>query len=1084
MSGRSFSDDPPPVPPFSEEQLFAGKMSSGDPTENSDVRHTVEFVPLRIVGEGGMGIVYRALQKYPERIVALKVFKGTSASPRATRRFEREIAILARLHHRGIAHLYGVGKIDLNLAGQAPFMALEFIEGDHITTYADARHLNAVARIELMIQVCEAMAYAHRQGVVHRDLKPANILIDGEGIPKVLDFGLATLRESPSHMSELTEAGDMLGTFAYASPEQACGLNTEVDAQTDVYALGAILYELLTGSPPHKTTGHSWSDIARRIDEDEPPRIESHNRAYAGDLDTIVSKALAREKIARYGSVDALTDDLRRFIAHQPILARPPTLSYRASKFVRRNRILVTAATLLFLSLSAGIIFTTIEAYRADREATRANQQTHIAQEQLARSELAQGDALQTAERYDEARVAYDQAWDASETAHISPFPVQAALWELNTKAAVPFQVLAKAGDQARAAVCSVSQGKIVLAFAGGRIEIRDLATAEVKARIDAAVRPKKLLLSPNEKFLAVLFDKSLQLWDLEKLVCVREFQDPEMYEIFVNDSEVGVQASDGFHLVPMDPQLPDSASQIPPGTVLAFVTPDTVLMDSKNDIFRCVLKTGECQSLGTILPKPSSVVCSADGGYLAAQTGDICDIYECASSLKKTLQVPISHRGDLQHFATSNCLFFQDQKMDAGYLVDLHGGTVELPQFHEFQAWLSPHAAISENRNGECVFFLLARDNALRKLSLPQQLPTSLTISSDGAIAAFSILDGQVSIVDCSSGRLIQSLKADGRVAHMRLFDKTQRLALTTEKSTVEIWNLLNHQKLLQFSMPDRIDSLTCSETDEAIVVQTSTGSVLKVTRNAESWSKQIIPIDFHATSIALNSQGTKLFVSSQDHAELWNLAEKPSRFTVLQSPFGFSRSGSYVGQDMLVINDTLGHTLAWNSAGQRLASLYAGDASLTSIVGSDNSLYVKSDQAGVQLRDANTHMLIRQLLSKSYDISVNGNGDRILARTQHDGVSLLDLEDVACLHAALRLLSTGDGEKSVAARTYMYGLAGLDTKPLGSPHPLTLERSDNATVNIPSDADLLTGARGNLTPGSIFLLAQESPLPSTTAK
>jgi serine/threonine protein kinase/WD40 repeat protein len=1025
-------NDASSLPPFSEEKVFAGKMSVGDTNPHVDSGQAVEFVPLRIVGEGGMGIVYRALQRHPERIVALKVFKGTSASHRAARRFEREIAILARLHHRSIAHLYGVGTIDLNLAGQAPFMAIEFVEGEHITTYADAHHLNTIARIHLMIQVCDAIAYAHRQGVVHRDLKPANILIDSEGVAKVLDFGLATLRETSAPMDDITEGGDVLGTFAYASPEQARGLNEKVDAQTDVYALGGILFELLTGSTPHQTVGTSWSDIVRRIDDGKTPSIQEYDRAYADDLTVIVSKAMAPEKAVRYKSVTAFVEDLRRFSAHKPILAKSPTLTYRISKFIRRNRILVAAAALLFLSLSVGILLTANEAYRANREAARANAETHIAEEQLAHSELAQGDALQLAARYEDARNAYDQAWDAADQAHISTVPVEAALWELNTKAAVPLEVLATADERATSAVYSPSRQKIVLAFATGRVEIRDFATGQTKVRFQAASPASALLLSPDGNTLAVCFDKSFQIWNLSQLERKRELQVPETGAgyLSINNSEVGALTPEGLQTFSVDSNLPDRTIKVPSGTISACLGPDLALLqDTQRNVFRCVLKTGECQELGT-LPDASCVVYSSDGSCLAIQKGNECIWFDCSSRLKEMARISVLHGYILDNFVTPVCLFLHNPPKGLACLANLHGETIELPDAHGFKPWVSRNAAITQDHDNNCRFFALGQDNGHRTLSLPRESPIAQTLSPDGAIAAVALPDGGVRIFDCSSGCILRTLETGAKIARMQIFDQAQRLAVSTHEQTVDIWNLLTGQRLTQITVPDQIASLGCSESDETLVVKTTSDRAIKISHKGSVWVQEPIPTTLQVVAIAVNSQASALCVASYERAEIWTTNGQPRRIAVLASNAGFFGHVSYVGSNTLLADDRRGNILAWTAEGIPLPPIHSRDNVGSDILGSNSSLYLESDAAGVQLWDFRTHDLVRQLLPKRYDLSISSDGHRILARTAHDGVILLDLDSAARMRAATQFFSRDEKEVNASLRKRAYSLAGLQQK------------------------------------------------------
>jgi tetratricopeptide (TPR) repeat protein/predicted Ser/Thr protein kinase len=332
---------------------------------------------LRLIGEGGMGAVYEAEQDQPRRTVALKVLKSAWAAPDLLRRFARESEVLGRLQHPNIAQVYEAGSAQTDL-GPQPYFAMEFIRGVSLLAHADQNGLNIAQKLELMIKICEAVDYAHRQGVIHRDLKPSNILVDQTGEPKILDFGVARVVGNELNATRQTSLGDLVGTLEYMSPEQLLADPTLLDARSDVYSLGVVFYELLAGRRPYQTS-RQWTDAARVIREEEPFPLSAVSRLFGGDLETIVAKCLEKDKERRYSSAAEKGSDLRRFLAHEPILARPATAIYRAQKFVRRHRVLVTAAGAVFIVLVAGIVASTSEAIRASRERDRALRAEEIA---------------------------------------------------------------------------------------------------------------------------------------------------------------------------------------------------------------------------------------------------------------------------------------------------------------------------------------------------------------------------------------------------------------------------------------------------------------------------------------------------------------------------------------------------------------------------------------------------------------------------------------------------------------------------------------------------------------------------------
>lgn len=330
------------------------------------------FRIARLIAQGGMGAVYEAEQDRPRRIVALKVIRPELASASTLRRFEREAEVLARLHHPGIAQIYDAGTADHG-AGSQPFFVMELIRGEPLLRHAQTHHLDQRARVELLARVAEAVDHAHQRGVIHRDLKPANILVDESGQPKVLDFGVARATDPELQTTLRTDAGQILGTLSYMSPEQIAGDPGAVDARTDVYALGVILYELLTGQLPYELSLKTIPEVASVIRDQDPARMSSIDRALGGDIETIVMKALEKESLRRYASAGALAEDLRRYLARQPIAARQPSKLYQLRKFTRRRPELVGGLIAVFLTLSLGVIGTTLGLIRATRQRDLAN---------------------------------------------------------------------------------------------------------------------------------------------------------------------------------------------------------------------------------------------------------------------------------------------------------------------------------------------------------------------------------------------------------------------------------------------------------------------------------------------------------------------------------------------------------------------------------------------------------------------------------------------------------------------------------------------------------------------------------------
>lgn len=361
------------------------------------------FRLVRLVGEGGMGSVWEAEQTEPiKRRVALKIIKLGMDTEEVVRRFGRERRTLALMTHPHIAQVYEAGATP---AGR-PYFAMELVAGQAITLHCVAERLGVRERLALFLEVCAAVEHAHQKGVIHRDLKPSNILVSG-GIVKVIDFGVAKATRDDGTDALLTRQAQILGTPAYMSPEQAGGDGADVDTRTDVYSLGAVLYELLSGSlpfEPQRLASTHLRGVQRILREEQPPlpstRIDKtagpppvRSVELHGDLDWITLKALSKERERRYPSAAAFGDDVRRYLAGEAVSAVPPTLAYQFGKFVRRHKAAVAAAAAVVLALVAGLIVTLLQVQRANKalagEAKAREEATFTIADMYTRSGLA-----------------------------------------------------------------------------------------------------------------------------------------------------------------------------------------------------------------------------------------------------------------------------------------------------------------------------------------------------------------------------------------------------------------------------------------------------------------------------------------------------------------------------------------------------------------------------------------------------------------------------------------------------------------------------------------------------------------------
>lgn len=382
-------------------------------------RRIGHFEIMRLIGEGGMGTVYEARQEHPSRSVAVKVIRPGIPSAESLRRFENEAEILGRLQHPAIAHIYEAGVAEVVFSDAStlrqPFFAMELVQGRPLNRYLENAALVLEDRLELFARVGDAIEYAHQSGIIHRDLKPSNILVTADRDPKVLDFGVARVTNADVQMTTIhTDLAQVVGTLPYMSPEQVDQAREQIDARSDVYALGVILYEIIAGRLPYDLSGMPITRAARVITEDAPIPLGSLDRRFRGDLNTIVNKVLEKEPQQRYQSVGALVADVRRFLKREPIAAKPTSAAYHVRKFAQRNPALVAAVAATFIVLLAGVIGTTTFAFRERSEARARRDVAQFLHEMLTSIEPAKtaGEPLTVREMLDNAVVHLDDRFE------------------------------------------------------------------------------------------------------------------------------------------------------------------------------------------------------------------------------------------------------------------------------------------------------------------------------------------------------------------------------------------------------------------------------------------------------------------------------------------------------------------------------------------------------------------------------------------------------------------------------------------------------------------------------------------------
>lgn len=370
------SEDDPHVPHPIRDVL----SDLADEAVDEKVPETIgDYRIVRLLARGGMGLVYEARQTKPARRVAVKVLRTGDGSSERMRRFDLEGQLLARLKHPGIAQIIEAGTTGPE-QGRRPYIVMELVEGRSLKDHAE--HQDSVrSKLELMVRVCDAVAFAHESGVIHRDLKPDNVLIDATGSPKVLDFGVAKVEDSWGFGAApfQTEAGLVIGTMAYMAPEQLGGKTQGLRPAADVYSLGVMIYELLSRQLPHDLDAVTIARALAVVTTTDAPLLGVVQPAFRGDVEAVVAKALEKDERHRYPDAAALRDDLERFLRNEPVHARRQSSIYRFRKFARRNKGVVTAVCALILALVAGVFFSTRFALREAQHRRAAEKQAYRA---------------------------------------------------------------------------------------------------------------------------------------------------------------------------------------------------------------------------------------------------------------------------------------------------------------------------------------------------------------------------------------------------------------------------------------------------------------------------------------------------------------------------------------------------------------------------------------------------------------------------------------------------------------------------------------------------------------------------------
>lgn len=923
---------------------------------------------LGILGEGGMGVVYRAEQESPKREIALKVVRGGLASTKLLRRFESEAEILGRLRHPGIAQIIESGTAQTT-AGPQPFFAMELLHGPPLNKYIADHHPNTHRRLDIFCDICDAVQHAHQQGVVHRDLKPPNIMIeshaDGSIQPKILDFGVARLIAADAQAATLhTEAGQLLGTLTYMSPEQLNADPLAIDTRTDVYALGVMLYELLTGQLPHSVAGTSVQAAIRCVQAQDPVPLTRHDASLRGDLDTIVRKAMDKDPSRRYESASELAADIRRHLSDQPISARPPTARYQLAKFARRNKELVSAVVMVLVLLVAGVI---VLANRAATEAglrRAADHNAYIASLAAAKSAIKDADPI-VARRHLRDAPAHLRGW---EWRHL-------AAW-LNLSAstlshASPVLDAAISPDGAVIAG-GCEDGTVVLWNA------LDAARTQTIEAHGAAVR--SVAFSPDGSgLLTAGDDATLKLWEIRSATTttVKRFDNAVLDARFLpGGSHIAVLVQNGnhsvFHFLDGSSLAALPAPFTPPDgiTNAAAFSPDSTLIAHTGSQYEVIISdaaTGQAVRRFRNLPWLATALAwsqQSDRVYAAVRTKDI-SAWDLTTGDR--LYTTARHANQISSLAVS-----RDGRLLASGARDL-----------SVRIW--------DAADGSPVQTLLGHDDEITAVGFVPD--------SDRLISAS--LDHTIRIWDLGRNNVLQG--HESYIYDATFSPDSKLIATASWDDTLRIWDASTERPLQTLTQPDHV---LCAEfsPDGRFLAAGLSGSQGVVIYDARTWEQVVVlPSDAcHAVvfspdgsvlahlSHALDSTPTIKFVDSQSWTTLLELP----------APCHLSWHGdlAFLGEDQLVMTGYSPTSFIIDSTtGQVTARLEGAKAELRRLAISPDAtrIALASDDGRTYIYDAATHQLVHTLVGHTaevFSVAFTPDGSRLATGSNDATISIWD--------------------------------------------------------------------------------------------